>query len=187
MTEDLTVARLKALVRELGRLDAPAVDVLRPEIRTGDKLLLRDPFAGKAAATAGAKAQKRLQKEAIGAIVVEWGYDVPPGRVPDFLKFLNDFEENLLDARPKGVRYKGTYSVFSSTEKHTGQFRTVWAYRDFGDLDALSDEYEDGTQFSSWVKQLRSFADNSAGAARSQQIYVLASSSKLTDGVVASP
>jgi hypothetical protein len=187
MTETSTIARLKQLVRERGRLDAPSVGILRPEIRTGDKLLLRDPFAGEAAATAGTKAKRRLDKEAIGAIVVEWGYDVLPANVPAFLKFLNDFEEQLLDARPKGVRYKGTYSVFSSTEKQTGQFRTLWAYKGFGDLDALSDEYETGSQFSGWVKQLRSYADNSPGAARSQQIYLLASSARSTDGVIASP
>lgn len=181
MKQGPILSHLTALVREAGRLDAPSVGLLRPEIRSGDKFLLRDPFAGKASATAGAKAANRINKGAVGAIIVEWGYDVPTANIAAFLSFLDANEAALLDARPGGVRYRGTYSVFSSTEKGTGSFRTIWAYRDFADLDALSDEYEDGTPFSSLVKTLRSYADNGAGAARSQQIYLLASSSKLTD------
>lgn len=181
MSQDRTVSYLKKLIDEAGYLDAPRVDPLRPEIRSGDKFLLRDPFGGKAAGTAGAKADNRITRGAIGSIVVEWGFDVAPANVGAFMTFLDTYEGILLDTRPKGVRYRGTYSVFSSTEKATGQFRTVWAYREFGDLDALSDQYEDGTQFASLVRQLRSFADNSPGAGRSQQIYLLASSSRLTD------
>lgn len=182
MSQDSIVARLKDLIRRVGHLDAPAVDLLRPEIRTGDKFLLRDPFSGQAEDTAGKKADKLLAKDAVGAIVVEWGYDVPAATVGAFMAFLDNFEEKLLDARPKGVRYRGTYSVFSSTEKGAGHFRTIWSYKDFGDLDALSDEYESATEFASLVKQLKSFADNSSGAAHSQQIYLLASSSRLAGG-----
>ena len=182
MSED-SIGRLTELVRRIGHLDAPSVGLLRPEIRSGDKFLLRDPFSGKAGCgKPGSKAEKRLAKGAIGAIVVEWGFDVLAANVPAFMTFLESSEEMLLDTQPKGVRYKGTYSVFSSTEKGAGQFRTVWAYRTFGDLDTLSDEYEDGTVFAALVKQLRGFADDSPGAARSQQIYLLAASSKLTDG-----
>jgi len=175
------VGRLTALIRRVGRLDPPSVDLLRPEIRTGDKFLLRDPFAGKAAGTAGKTAEKRYPK-AIGAIVVEWGYDVAAANIPAFMAFLDGSEQMLLDAEPKDVRYKGTYSVFSSTEKNSGQFRTVWAYKTFGDLDTMSDEYEDKTLFAALVKQLRGFADDSPGAGRSQQIYLLAATSKLAIG-----
>jgi hypothetical protein len=182
MSQNSIVAHLRDLIRRNGKLDAPAVDLLRPEIRTGDKFLLRDPFAGRAEDRVGDKAKRAIQKEAVGAIVVEWGYDVPAATLGAFMAFLDTFEEKLLDARPKGVRYRGTYSVFSSTEKGAGHFRTIWSYRDFGDLDALSDEYENATEFSSLVKQLKGFADNSSGAAHSQQIYLLASTSKLAGG-----
>ena len=182
MSED-SIARLRTLIHRAGKLDAPSISLLRPEIRSGDKFLLRDPFGGKAGAGKPAdKADKRLKKGAIGAIVVEWGYDVPTANVPAFMAFLDSSEEMMLDTQPNGIRYKGTYSVFSSTEKSAGQFRTVWAYKTFGDLDTLSDEYEDNSIFSALVKQLRGFADDSPGAARSQQIYLLAASSKLTDG-----
>jgi hypothetical protein len=182
MSED-SIAHLKELIRRVGRLDAPSVGLLRPEIRSGDKFLLRDPFGGKAGdGKPKEKADKRLAKGAIGAIVVEWGYDVLAAEVPAFMAFLETSEEMLLDTQPKGVRYKGTYSVFSSTEKSAGSFRTVWAYKTFGDLDTLSDEYEDKSMFATLVKQLRGFDDHSPGAARSQQIYLLAASSKVTDG-----
>jgi hypothetical protein len=182
---DKIVSRLKALVREVGHLERPAVGILEPEIRSGDKFLLRDPFSGKADATgAGNRARERLRaNRAIGAIIVEWGYDVRNEDISGFLEFLHDNEVTLLDPAylPSGVRYKGTYSVFSSTEKHTGHFRTIWAYRGFGDLDALSNEYETGSTFASLVQRLRGYADNGPGAARSQQIYLLASSSRPTD------
>ena len=182
MSED-SIARLKALIYQAGHLEDPAVGLLRPEIRSGDKFLLRDPFSGKAGAgKARTKAENRLKKGAIGAIVVEWGYAVPAADVPAFMAFLESSEEMLLDTQPQGIRYKGTYSVFSSTEKSAGQFRTVWAYKTFGDLDTLSDEYEDQSVFAALVRQLRGFADDGPGAARSQQIYLLAASSKLTDG-----
>jgi hypothetical protein len=179
---DNPIARLKELIRRVGHLDAPSVGLLRPEIRSGDKFLLRDPFKGKAGSgAAGKKAEKRLQKGAVGAIVMEWGYDVPAADVPAFMSFLAANEETLLATQPNGVRYKGTYAVFSSTEKSAGQFRTVWAYKEFGDLDTLSDEYEDMSLFATLVRQLRGFADNSPGAGRSQQIYLLAASSRVTD------
>jgi hypothetical protein len=179
------VSRLRDLIREVGYLDRPSVGLLEPEIRSGDKFLLRDPFAGKAdTAGAGTKARERIKpNRAVGAIVVEWGYDVPSEKINDFLDFLNDNELTLLDPAnwPPGVRYRGTYSVFSTSEKNSGQFRTIWTYKEFGDLDLLSDQYEDGTTLASLTKKLRSFADDRPGAARSQQIYLLASSSRLTD------
>lgn len=187
MKEHAIVERLRELIRETGRLDRPSVGLLEPEIRSGDKFLLRDPFGGKAASTAGKKADERVkQNRAVGAIVVEWGYDVPAAKLQGFMDFLNTHEVALLDAQntlgvPAGVRYRGTYSVFSSSEKGAGQFRTIWSYKDFGDLDLMSDEYEAGTTFASLIRLLRSFADDSPGAARSQQIYLLASSSRLTD------
>jgi hypothetical protein len=176
------VAHLQALVRRAGRLEAPSVGLLRPEIRSGDKFLLRDPFAGKASTNGtGAQAGEWLEKEAVGAIVIEWGFDVAPANLVKFMEFLTANEGAMLDARPRGVRYRGTYSVFSSTEKRMGQFRTVWSYRTFGDLNALSDEFEQPTPFATLVKQLRSFADESAEAGRSQQIYLLAASSRPVD------
>jgi hypothetical protein len=182
MTEQSIISRLQDLVRATGRLDAPAIGLLRPEIRSGDKFLLRDPFAGKAGINGtGAQADERLEKEAVGAIVIEWGFDVAAANMAKFLEFLGANEGAMLDARPKGVRYRGTYSVFSSTEKGTGQFRTVWSYRTFADLNALSDEFEQPTPFATLVKQLRAFADDGPGAGRSQQIYMLAASSRPVD------
>lgn len=182
MSEESIISRLRDLVHAAGRLDAPAVEFLRPEIRSGDKFLLRDPFAGKAGANGtGAQAGELLEKEAVGAIVIEWGFDVAAGNMTKFMEFLAANEGAMLDARPKGVRYRGTYSVFSSTEKGMGQFRTVWSYRTFADLNALSDEFEQPTPFATLVKQLRSFADETSTAGRSQQIYMLASSSRPVD------
>jgi len=181
MTDQTILAYLKQRVSEYGPLDAPVIGTIRPEIRSGDKFLLRDPFAGSAGKTAGVKAKDRLDRDAVGAIIVEWGYDVAPENLTAFKAFLDANEGSMLDARPKGVRYRGTYAVFSSTEKGTGHFRTIWAYRHFGDLDALSDQYEDGTPFSSQIKQLRSFADPNPLVGRSQNIYLLASSAQLTD------
>jgi len=185
MSDQSIVARLRDLIREAGYLDPPSVGILAPEIRSGDKFLLRDPFSGKADATgAGDRARERTKaNRAVGAIVVEWGYDVANDKLDLFMDFLKNNEVAMLapNPAPKGVRYRGTYSVFSSSEKNSGQFRTIWSYQEFGDLDSMSDEYEAGTQFASLAKQLRSFADSSPGAGRSQQIYLLASSSKLTD------
>lgn len=185
MSEQSIVARLRDLVRQVGHLDRPSVGLLEPEIRSGDKFLLRDPFAGKADTTGpGNRARERTkQNRAVGAIVVEWGYDVADDKLTPFMDWLAANEISLLDPAtpPKGVRYRGTYSVFSSSEKNSGQFRTIWSYQEFGDLDSLSDEYEGGSQFASLTRQLRSFADNSPGANRSQQIYLLASSSRPTD------
>ncbi len=182
MSENSIIERLQGLVRRMGRLDAPAVELLRPEIRSGDKFLLRDPFSGKASRNGtGDKALEILEKDAIGMIVMEWGFDVTSANLSQFLDFLAANEGAMLDARPKGVRYRGTYSVFSSTEKNMGQFRTVWAYRTLSDLDALSDEFEQPTPFATLVKQLRAFADSSPNAGRSQQIYLLAASSRPID------
>lgn len=183
MNDQSTIAYLRRLIHDHERLDPPAVSLLEPEVRTGDKFLLRDPFAGTAASKGpGAKAQDRVRSNrSVGALVMEWGYDVRPENLDAFLHFLDTNEIDLFESSPQNCKYRGTYSVFSSTEKGTGHFRTIWSYREFGDLTALSDEYEKSSVFSSLVKKLKSFADDSAGAARSQQIYLLASSSRPTN------
>lgn len=185
MTEILQY--LKAALTRLDRLDPPALEALDPVIRSGDQFLLRDPLAGEAAgSTPGESAKLRLDKGAIGSLVVEWGYDVPQEKLVDFMTWLQVNEPALLDHNAAGgvnVRYRGTYAVFSSSEKGSGQFRTIWSYRVFSDLDELSNEFVRRTSFANLVAQLRSFFDTRPGASRSQQIYLLASSAQLTTAV----
>src|SRR3546814_2545171 len=66
-----------------------------------------------------------------------WGYEVPPEHGERFAAWLRDNETPLAAAAPKGVHYRGTYAVFSTTEKRTGNYRTVWAYDSLGALQGM--------------------------------------------------
>lgn len=183
MTDKKTVEQIVGSLRRLGRVDAPAVERLDLEIRSGDKVLLRDPLGAAAGAPDAMKnALAALGLGAVGAIVVEWGYDVRRSRIEEFQKWLIANEPALLGYNAGGdanVRYRGTFAVFSSTEKATGQFRTIWTYKRFSDLDKMSKEFEDNTPFAKLVKDLRDFFDHRSQAGSSQQIYLLANAARI--------
>lgn len=65
---------------------------------------------------------------AIGNIIIEWSFRVPPARVRNFVSFLTDNEALIAvscEKLMKGVRYRGT---FLTTDNGRSEFRTYWAY-----------------------------------------------------------
>jgi hypothetical protein len=172
MMEDARLDRLIGLVRNAGALEPPRVDPVDPEIRSGATFLFRDPLKRGVPAEDQELLKSGIEKGGlIGTIVIEWGYDVPNEKGKRFRRWLLDNEADIVAAQPEGVRYKGTYAVFSSTERESGQYRTIWAYDSFAALQDLGERLADeGSRFAQLVEQLNSFRDRERGAAYSQQV-----------------
>lgn len=66
------------------------------------------------------------------------GYDIKEGKTSDFVKWLTANEEALRAAMPAGLEYLGTYAVVQSSDRTTGQFRTLLGGGSYGDMDTFS-------------------------------------------------
>lgn len=167
--------RIKGMIRSRGHLDAPSAVALDPEVRTGETFMLTDPGQGRGGPqNANVKALLK-NKTLIGALTMVWGFDVPLEHGDRFATWLRDNEQALAAAAPKGVHYRGTYAVFSTTEKHTGKYRTVWAYDSLTALQGLFSAAAGSGDFPTLLKQLNDFRDRSREADSSQEILVPAS------------
>ncbi|MFN4090719.1 MAG: hypothetical protein ACK4QW_16975, partial [Alphaproteobacteria bacterium] len=143
---------LKNLIRSRDRLDAPATVAIDPDVRTGETFLLTPGMAGSTQTSAAVKALLK-SKTLIGAITMVWGYDVPLERANDFATWLSRNEAQLGATAPKGVNYRGTYAVFSTTEKRTGNYRTIWGYDSLNALQAMHTAAANPGQFADLLKQ----------------------------------
>ncbi len=95
---------------------------------------------------------------AIGNVVVEWTYRVPPEEFRAFTAFLADNEAMIVASCGKlmqGVHYRGTFLV---TDLGRFEFRTYWAY----DTSATEKQWDRAlgnanSNFAQAVAQLRSY------------------------------
>jgi hypothetical protein len=158
-------SRLTAARTIVERQDArrvPSVNAVDPEVRTDSSIPITPPEDN-------VKDLNELIKSgaAIGAYVVEWGYDVPEAKWAEFHKWLAGNERTLAAKAPSGVLYKGTVvAVFGPLHRPDGRYRTFWA------LGALQDAQRfwvtgDAT-FKNLVQQLLSFRDRASGTGFSQ-------------------
>jgi hypothetical protein len=172
MTDDARIDRLIGLVRNAGALEPPRVDPVEPEIRSGATFLFRDPLKRGVPAEDQACVRQGIEKGGlISTILIAWGYDVPDDKAKRFRRWLLDNEAAIVDSQPEGVRYKGTYAVFSSTDRHSGRYRTIWAYDSFAALQDLGERLADeGSRFAQLLDQLNSFRDREKGAGYSQEV-----------------
>jgi hypothetical protein len=151
------------------RLSAPTVKPIEPEVRSGGffpfcDLLKHDDDPG--------EIQQLLQDSVLlGAMVIEWGYEVPFVKHDEFKKWLVVNEMNIVRTQPKDVNYRGTYAVSATSEKHSGLYRTIWSFRTLHALANFSDEIHAGSEFARLVDDLSAFRDRERGADNSQQIY----------------
>jgi hypothetical protein len=97
-------------------------------------------------------------KYAVGNVVIEWSFRVPPAQFRGFVSFLADNEAMIAtscDRLMKGVRYRGT---FLTAEHGRSEFRTYWAY----DTSVSENEWEaaladPNSNFVRAVRQLRTY------------------------------
>ena len=151
------------------RLTSPSIKPIEPEVRTG----VTFPFCDLIKHGEGkADIEKLLADSALlGALVIEWGYNVPFNQHNAFKKWLIDNEAKIADAVPKDVTYRGTYAVSVSSEKHSGLYRTIWGFTTLHALETFGDEMHTGSTFAQLVVDLNAFRDRDRGAEYSEQIY----------------
>ncbi len=177
----------------IGRHGPSADAVAKPveiELRSGEKFIVADPLRGLRRQPIQHVVQDRLTEDDVyvGGILVEWGFDVIRGWEPAFHRWLLDNELDLYTSRPSdGVRYRGTYSVHTSTDRQGGAYRTIWAFDGFENFDdfgaALADQYPTDAPvsvFGELVREFFSFWYHDPSARRSQQILVIAAASNPT-------
>ena len=162
-------ARLVAGLIAGERLTTPTVKPIEPEVRSGGffpfcDLLKHDENE--------AEIEQFLQDSVLlGALVIEWGYDVPFNKHEEFKKWLIVNEAKIAAAQPDYVRYRGTYAVSATSEKHSGLYRTIWSFKTLHDLETFSDAMHSKSPFACLVDELCAFRDRERGADNSQQIY----------------
>lgn len=145
----------------------PAVARLRSDVRSGENFLI----------TAGTG---DLPDLFIGAVIVEWGFEVTRAQADAFHTWLAENEKSLAAECPTGVRYRGTYGVFAQSDNSFGAYRTVWAFSSLASMELLAGEVGAGSSFGKRMQALTGFRDESIGAARSQQIYHPAATAQRT-------
>jgi hypothetical protein len=110
---NLELARRLTLRR--GVPNAPSAKEVPTEVRSNSFVAIDEP-------------PKVDTKYAVGNVVVEWRYRVPPDQFRAFTSFLADTEALIAAACErlmKGVHYRGT---FLTTGDGRSEFRTYWAY-----------------------------------------------------------
>ena len=119
---DSKLTAVRQIIKRQGAKRGPSVGAVDPEFRTDGGL-----------PATGGTGDKNLPKEialgsALGAYVVEWGYDVPESKWSAFHTWLAQNELKLAKTVPSGVHYKGTVvAVFGALNRPDGRYRTFWA------------------------------------------------------------
>lgn len=195
MTKHRTLDVLKGLLLEGVKLEAPTVDTVVPVIRSGDQMLIRPPGKN----WLNDEEKKRLKKRQdpgdsaddgddrdapgrddrtvlLGDIVVEFGFDAADeGDLQDFVGYFEEYLQMTEQAEVPGIRYRGTYAVYSSSEKTAGKYRTVWSFKGQQALDRMTEAGETSvlgvSEFGAVVRRLRALADTRPGSGRSQNWY----------------
>lgn len=152
------------------QLTPPTVMSIEPEVRSGGFF----PFCDLIKHGEGQQEIEHLLDNSVllGSLVIEWGYDVPYHKHNDFMKWLIANERNLSDVTPDGITYRGTYAVSATSEKGSGLYRTIWAFRTLRALEIFNNEmHRGGSDFARLIRDLCDYRDRDRGAANSQQIY----------------
>ena len=163
MQKDDKLRQIKTLIRDQHALAKPRVDHLRPEVRTGDSIVL------------GARGSLPADEAVyVGKLVVEWGFDVRADKEAQFFQWLRDSEADLATEAQtlQGVAYRGTYAVANQSDKGCGNYRTIWTFVSLGAMEVFNNAVADGnTALNRLVIELRAFRDKSDQAGRSQAWY----------------
>ena len=172
MSDEFSLDRLIGLVRAPDAAP-PAIDPVEVHVRSDASFIFRDPLKrGVSTEVQDAIAGAVKDGWMLGTFVVEWGYDVKDGMIAQFHAWLQSHEQHIVDSQPDDVSYRGTYGVFSTTEKKTGRYRTVWTFASFAGMQEFGHKLSDKTApFTQLVIDLMGYWDRRLGAGTSQQIY----------------
>jgi hypothetical protein len=151
------------------RLTTPTVKPIEPEVRSGGYFPFCDLL--KHDANVAEITELLADSTLLGALVIEWGYDVPFDKHEEFKNWLIVNEKQIAQYAPDDVSYRGTYAVSATSEKRSGLYRTIWSFRTVHALETFSDAMHTGSDFAQLVDQLCSYRDRDRGAESSQQIY----------------
>jgi hypothetical protein len=171
MERDL-LKQLVDFVRAPGA-EAPRATPVEVHLRSGVSFVLRDPTR-RGVPTSRQDVIKRGLDNGwlLGAFVSEWGYDVRRRLIPQFHRWLEANEASIVASQPDGVSYRGTYAVFSTSEKGSGAYRTVWTFNSFAGMQDFGYHLADEAgSFARLVTELLRFVDRDRQAGTSQQIY----------------
>lgn len=164
MTDRSNLDWIKSRLTRRNLAEPAQVEEVKPEIRTGVDFPIR---------------QRMLSDNegnmAMGAIVIEWGYDVRDGADAEFRAWLRDNESKLSDALAStGVGYRGTYIVSVSTERGSGRYRTFWGLEQMGRIELLGSPDQVSSEFARLLGQFMSYRATASRAPSSTGIYQIA-------------
>lgn len=73
------------------------------------------------------------------SMIFEQGFNIKRGQEEAFQKWVADNDELTKKAAPAGIEYLGTYILSMSSEKHSGEYRTLWRLESFAAFDAFEE------------------------------------------------
>lgn len=111
-----------------------------------------------------------MSEEKVMDFLVMNGFDVRPGQNEEFQQWVRQNVEALSNNAPEGIELLGIYSAIFSSEKHSGQYRTVWRMDSYGAMDKFAAAAGEDSAFARLLEEMGSFGDVRIGADFSNEL-----------------
>ena len=105
------------------------------------------------------------------AMIQAVGYSIKRGQEEAYQKWIEDNDELVRKGVPEGVEYLGTYIVAFSSEKGTGEYRTLWRLQSYASFDVLEEATRDpDSEWGRVQREVTKFLDAPIGGEYSSAI-----------------
>jgi hypothetical protein len=98
------------------------------------------------------------------------GFDIPPGKSKKFQQWVRDNHQALNQAAPEGIELVGIFATMFSSEKNTGQFKTVWRMDSYGAMDRFAAAVQENPELRRLLDEMGAFQDIRLGAGNSNAL-----------------
>lgn len=98
------------------------------------------------------------------------GFNVPPGKNREFQKWVRENSETFAKNMPEGWEFVGVYSSMFGSEKHSGNYKSVWRLDSYGAMDRFAAAAGEDTEFARLLDEFGAFSDERLGADSSSEL-----------------
>ena len=98
------------------------------------------------------------------------GFSVPPGESLEFQEWVRANSAALAKALPEGIELVGIYASMFSSEKHSGDFKSVWRFNSYGAMDRFAAAMGENPELARLMDEMGKFFDVRLGADNSSEL-----------------
>ena len=98
------------------------------------------------------------------------GFNIPPGKSREFQEWVRANSAALSKAAPEGIELIGVYSSMFSSEKNSGQYKTIWRMDSYGAMDRFAAAAGSDSELTRLLEEFGSFSDVRLGADYSSEL-----------------